>query len=262
MNELLIHLPLYVGLPLFMILVAALAAGIYLLSRKLIESSVKKEHERVGRVLFRTSASLLALILSLTFANQRVDYIKIQNGLEEEAAKMVDIVMDLDMYQTPEATSIQPELKNYILFTLEDGWDAIVLDPFNSKPFMQFEKIYKKVHELETTNSQQVILKSAMLADIDEVSDYLQVRLYSAQQEPLNLIYTTLFGILAVMILFSVYPPNRLNLVFVSVYNIFLGLILYFVLMMGNPLRGPLQIKPKAFELLQHTIELNEERNQ
>jgi len=118
MNELLIHLPLYIGLPLFMILVALLAAGIYLLSRKFIEPHLKKEHERVGRVLFRTSASLLALILSLTFANQRVDYIKIQNSLEAEAAQIVDIVMDLKMYKSLEATKIQEEMKSYILYTL------------------------------------------------------------------------------------------------------------------------------------------------
>ncbi len=262
MNELLIHLPLYIGLPLFMILVALLAAGIYLLSRKFIEPHLKKEHERVGRVLFRTSASLLALILSLTFANQRVDYIKIQNSLEAEAAQIVDIVMDLKMYKSLEATKIQEEMKSYILYTLEDGWESILIDPFNSRPVVQYSKIYESIHYLEPVNPMQIALKESMLADIDEVSDFLQVRLYSAQKDPLNLIYTTLFGILAVMILFSVYAPNKLNLLFVSVYNVFLGLVLYFVLMMGNPLRGPLQIKPIPFELLKYTIELNESRNQ
>lgn len=260
MNSLLIEMPLYLGLPLFMVIVAVIGNLIYLGMRKSIQTHLDKQHERVGRVLFRTSASLLALILSLTFANQRVDYIKIQNAMEVEAAQIVDVHIDLGLYDTPEATELQAELRRYISNTASGGWRDILEDYFYSQSFRSFHKVYSGIYTLEATSELQRDLKKSMIADIDEISDNLQIRIYTTQVEPLNLIYTSVFGIVAVMIFFSVYEPNRLNLLFVSVYAMFIGLVLYFVLMMSNPLRGPLQVEPKPFKLLQETIEQSAER--
>ncbi len=261
MIDLFNELPFFIGLPIFMILVAVLAAIIYLVSNNLVRNHIKKEHERVGRILFRTSASLLALILSLTFANQRVEYFKIKNGLEIEAAKLVDVYRDLDLYETTEAESLIDELKLYIKITVENGWTSIEKDAFSSKEVLQFMKIYKRIHSLQAENEMQVRLRNNMLSDIDDISDYMQIRLYTALEEPRELLYTSIFGILVVMVLFSVYTPDKLNIFFVTMYNLFLGLVLYFIIMMGNPLKGPLQIKAKPFQLLAETIIKNEARN-
>ena len=255
MIEFLLNLPLFAGIVLFMLIIGAIGIFVYLVVRKLIEAHLNKEHERVGRVLFRTSASLLALILSLTFANQRIDYIKIQNGLEIEAAQIVDVYVDLRMYETPEANRVIEDLKKYITYNAENSWTDIYGNALQSPVFDKFSNVHEAVYRLEPSTDMQRELKSAMLRDLDLMSDFLQIRLYTMLQQPLHLIYTSVFGILAVMIFFSVYTPNRLNIVFISIYNFFLGLVLYFVLMMSNPLHGPLQLEGKAFQLLLHTIE-------
>ena len=41
--------------------------------RKMVVPGLKKQHERVGRLLFRVSASLLALLISLSYANEKVN---------------------------------------------------------------------------------------------------------------------------------------------------------------------------------------------
>ena len=81
--------------------------------------------------------------------------------------------------------------------------------------------------------------------------------MYSSRPEQFNLIYTSIFGLFAIMILFSVYPPNGLNILFLSLYNGFIGLLMYFILMMNNPLIGPLQLKAEPFQILKETIEAN-----
>ena len=71
------------------------------------------------------------------------------------------------------------------------------------------------------------------------------------------LIYTSVFGLAGIMILFAVFPPDRLTVGFLIIYVAFIAIILYFILMMGNPLKGPLQIEPSPFLLLKETIEAN-----
>ena len=257
MTDLLLPIPLYFGLPLFMIFVVVLGALLYVGAHQILKGHIQKQHERVGRVLFRTSASLLGLILSFTFANQRVDYFRLKESLVSEASQIVDIHMGLDMYNTPESDKIQKDIIDYVFYITEDGWKSINEDPFLSRVFSQFYKIYVNIHNLKPENSLQEELRSNLIDDIDEVSDFLQVRMYSTRPEQFNLIYTSVFGLFVIMVLFSVYPPNRLNIMFLCLYNAFIGLLLYFILMMNNPLTGPLQLKAEPFILLKETIESN-----
>lgn len=257
MSELLLRIPLYIGLPMFMIFIVLLGGLIYIGSHRLLKRYIQKQHERVGRVLFRTSASLLGLILSFTFANQRVDYFRLKQSLVSEASQIVDIHMGLNLYNSPEAERIQEEVRDYVFFITEDGWKSINKDPFLSRTFSQFFKIYVHIHELKPGNPFQEEVRSSLVADIDQVSDYLQVRMYSTRPEQFNLIYSSVFGLFVIMVLFSVYPPNGLNIMFLSLYNAFIGLLLYFILMMNNPLTGPLQLKAEPFNLLKETIESN-----
>jgi hypothetical protein len=257
MADFLIPIPMILGLPLFMLIVIVIGGSLYFGAHRLMNKHIRKEHERVGRVLFRTSASLLGLILSFTFANQRVDYFRLKQSLESEASSLVDIHMGLRIYNTAEANIIQKEVRDYIFFITEDGWKSINTNPFLSRTFQQFFKIFEHIHELNAENEHQQQIKNDLIQDIDMVSDYLQVRMYSSRPEQFNLIYTSVFGLFVIMVLFSVYPPNRLNIVFLSLYNGFIGLLLYFILMMNNPLMGPLQVKPEPFLILKESIERN-----
>lgn len=85
------------GLLLFIEISILLSLAIYLTTHYLIRNALKKNHERVGRTLFRVGASLLRLLLSITFANQRVSYLTLKITIEAEALKLVDIHIDLGL---------------------------------------------------------------------------------------------------------------------------------------------------------------------
>ena len=258
MADLLIDLPVAVGLPLFIIFIMTLGTLIHRISYRTLSPHMDKGHERVGRVLFRTSASLLALLVSFTFANQRVDYFKLKNSLELEAAKIVDIYMDLDMYGGSEAELIKNKIRTYIAEISKDDWEAIHVNPFESELFKQFREIYADLHRLPEEGRFQEELKSNITTDVEEVSDYLQQRVYVASQTSSNLVYTSAVGFVIICILFSVYPPDKITDTFLGLYNGFIGFVLYLIIMMANPLEGPLRVKPEPFQLLQQTIESNQ----
>jgi hypothetical protein len=257
MIDYLIELSLIHGLGIFIVIVSLFSLIIYLTFNFLIKDIIKKKHETVGRVLFRVAASLLSLILSITFANQRVSYFQLKTSMVAEASIMVDLKIDLDLFDTKEALLIQRKIRDYVVYISEDGWKSLHEDPFKSRPFEMFREIYLEIIHLETTTPFQELLKESMLNDIDQISDYIQIRLYSSREKSNPLIYTSVFGLAGIMILFAVFPPDRLTIGFLFIYVAFIAIILYFILMMGNPLKGPLQIEPSPFLLLKETIEAN-----
>lgn len=255
MIDILYNLSLGTGLILFLVMSILYSFVVYLTFHYIIRSLIKKNHERVGRTLFRVSASLLGLLLSITFANQRVSYFNIKTTIEAEASKLVDIHIDLDLFNSEESKLIQVKVRDYIMSISEDGWLTLYENPFKSRQFVQFLDIYEDINRLEVKNDFEKGLKQNLKSDIDEVSDFLQARVYSTRRESNHLIYTSFFGLTVIMILFAVYPPDKITIGFLTVYVAFIGIVLYFILMMSNPLRGPLQIEPGPFLILKETVE-------
>jgi hypothetical protein len=241
--------PIEYSLSAFLFVALTASALIYLISHRLIRSQLSKAHERTGRVLFRTTASLLALLLSFTFANQRVNYYKIKDSLELEASQLVDIWLDLQLYNTSEAEEIQEKLRHYIRSILHEELPSEQNILFTPSAAI-YMNLYVKISDLKPENEKQNQLKVNLLADIDEVSDFMQVRGYRSRPQPHNLIYIAGFGFVVSCILFAVYKPDRIAISFFSLYNAFVAIVLYFIIMMNNPMIGPMKLENEPFRMI------------
>jgi len=255
MKDLLVNTGFGAGLMLFVIITIAFCLVIYLAFHYLIRKHLNPENKNVGVFLFRFSAALLAFIISITFANERVNYFRVQSSIEKEASKLVDVHLDLRLYDTDSSNLIQAKVRDYILFIADDGWKSLQEDPFMSKPIVLFRSIYQDINYLETKTTLQERLKQKMINSMDQALGSLQSKIYSSGSDSNHLIYTSIFGLAVLMLLFAVYPPDLLTLGFLSLYVAFIAVVLYFILMMGNPLQGPLQLDPGPFILLKETIE-------
>ena len=249
--------PIEYSLSAFLLVALLFSLFIYLLAHKAIRSELRKRHERTGRVLFRTTASLLALLLSFTFANQRVNYYKIQDALESEASGLVDIWLDLQLYGTEEAFNQQQRVKHYIRSILYEDIDYNTEKPLFGPPLGIFIRLYDSIVELDPETPEQALLKENLLADIDEVSDFMQVRSYRAKPERIDLIYIATYGFVVSSILFAVYRPDRISITFFTLYNAFVAIVLYFIIMMNNPLIGPLRIQNEPFQMILEIAKMN-----
>jgi len=251
------ELPLEYSLPLFIIAALLTSIIIFLTSHRIISPHLNKRHERTGRVLFRVTASLLALLLSFTYANERVNHYKIKDSLENEASHLVDIWLDLQLYGTPEALEIQQKVKHYIRSILHEKIDTNENNPLFAPPVGIFIMLYNNISDLAPTTDKQKQLKQNLLVDIDEVSNFMQVRSYRSRPEPLVLIYIASFGYIVASILFSVYRPDRISIVFLSLYNAFVAIVMYFVIMMNSPMFGPLKIENEPFKMIIELANMN-----
>ncbi|MDZ7604721.1 MAG: hypothetical protein U5K79_03830 [Cyclobacteriaceae bacterium] len=245
-----LEMPIIWSLPLFLIVALLSSILIYLISNRAVKSKLGKSHERTGRVLFRTTASLLALLLSFTFANQRVNYYKIKDSLEAEAAQLLDIMVDLQMFHTPEATDIQEKVRHYMRSIIHEDFKTENDNPLLTQSVYIFISLYNNISKMEVTDERQARLKENILTDIDLVSDFMQIRSYRSTPEPLYFIFIAGFGFFVSAILFGVYKPDVVSIVFFSFYNAFVAIVLYFIIMMNNPMIGPLKIDNKPINMV------------
>ena len=235
-----------------LILISALPGlVVVLVARKIIVNNLTKQHERVGRLLFRVSASLLALLISLSYANEQINYNKVVNSLEVEASFIASAMLKLKMHRSETAEEIREALLDYVNYTIEDRWENVVNNPYLTKMMGTIVRINIFARALPTDTETQAQLKFEIVSDIDQITKTMQIRFYSVNFHLPLLTYILGFGLIISWCFFAVYRPDVISLSFLTFYNIFIAVLLYFVIMLGNPMVGPLKVAPKPFIILQ-----------
>lgn len=250
MNNVFLDLSLWNGLTLITLGVAIPGLIIIFIARAIVKTRINKQHERVGRLLFRVTASLLALLISLSYANEKIGYNKVVNSLETEAAIIASAMLKLGMHRTKLAERVREDLIDYVEYTIEDDWHKVMTNPYVSKMWGTIYRINVEVRALDEETPMQSLLKTSIISDIDEITKTLQVRIYSAYFHMPYLTYILGLGLLIIWCFFSVYRLDRISVFFITIYNMYIAVLLYFVIMLGNPLGGPLKIEPAPFETL------------
>ena len=212
---------------------------------------MNKEHEKVGRLLFRVSAGLIALLVSLSYANERVRQSKIIDSMEEEASLLVNVSMKLGHLESVEAKNAFEKIKDYVALTINDDWKIIENDPYFSRISQSLVEAALLISKIQPQNESETQQKKILLNEINEITKLQQIRIYSHYAATPYLIYILLCGLTFMWIFYSVYKVNFVSLFFLTLYNILIAILIYFVFSLSNPLVGPLKIKPDSFIIVQ-----------
>lgn len=244
------YLPVWQGLLLTVATSIAVGVIVVWVVRKLIVNSLTKQHQRVGRLLFRVSAGLIALLISLSYANERVEHNRVRDSLELEASLIANVYIKLGMHNSVEAETIRKELIKYVEFTLFDDWEVSNSNPYYSDMTSTIIKVSGLTYNLPEDSKFQIELKKLIINEVNEAVKLMQIRFYATQALLPFLVYILGTGILFMWIFFAVYNFDFLSIVFLSLYNAFLVILIYFIIMLSNPMVGTLKIEANAFKVL------------
>jgi hypothetical protein len=245
-----LDLSLWHGMIITSLVISIPGLTVFFLVRKFIQKHLNKEHEKVGRLMFRVSASLLALLISLSYANEKINYSKVTDSIEEEASLIATTMLKLRIHNSKTAEKVREGLMQYVKFTIEDrGVDAD--NPYLTKVMGTMERVNILARALSTDTENQALLKVDIIRDIDMITKTMQIRFYTNRFHVPYLIYILGIGLLITWTFYSVYGFDRISASFITLYNIFLAVLLYFIIMLGNPMVGPLKLDPEPFLILQ-----------
>jgi hypothetical protein len=230
----------------------ATAAGLlaYSVSYKLISKYQSGDLKEPTSGLFRMVGTLIALMLSLAFAEVIVELRAVENAIEREAVAISDTFNDLQRYDIEGTREIRTILIDYTQAVIDDDWPALSNDKLGERTGGLKRQLEERVWKLDPATPVQEKLWSQILADGDTISDYRMIRLNNALAEPPVYMYVIIFGFLITMVCFGAYRPQGPLVALVSLYTVFIGLTLYLILALSDPFQGGIGVDPTTFEHL------------
>ncbi len=254
MIDFLLSISTWFGITVSMLLATAAGLLVYGISHKLISRYARGELMEPTSSLFRVVGMLVSLMLSLAFAEVIVALRAVENAVEREAVAISDTFYDLQRFGIEKTRVTQAILVDYTQAVIDDDWPALANDELGEHAGALKRQLADSVWNLEPATPTEEKLWSQILTDIDVISDYRWIRLDNALAEPPVYIYAIIFGFLVTMACFGAYRPQVPLVALVSLYTVFIGLVLYLILAVSDPFRGGIVVDPTPFEHLIETL--------
>jgi hypothetical protein len=250
MIDFLSSLPGWLGGLLTIALSTAFGFATYAVSHKLLARNTTEETGYAIRSLFGVVGVLVSLMLSLAFAEVLTQNRAIRNALEREAVAISDVFDELHRYDSERTRRIRRMLANYTQAVIDDDWPALADGRLGERASALNRQFTDSVIRLGPTGMPQQQAWARIISDLDAASDQRLMRLDSALTAPPIFVYVVVFGFLVTMACFGVYPPQKALLTLMSLYTVFVGMVLYLILSLSDPFQGGMSVEPTMFEHL------------
>lgn len=221
-------------------------------ARKVMRTDPEEQtRDLAGSVLFRISA-LHGLVLALVFASEVVEYNQLAFESSAEVNAISDVYYDADRYGQ-DAQAVQDALRDYLRIVPTEEWKSLGIDgELSPQAWAHWDGAYTAILDLEPSTTRQTALRANMLEKIHAIAENRDLREHQAKSSLGTLFWAAaLVGVLLLSIGYYPFPPNRDNIILLSVFAAYTGFILYTIFAMSNPYSAPAALEPVLFlELL------------
>jgi hypothetical protein len=228
---------------------------VYLVFYKFISKYQSYDLKDPTSSLFRVVGLLVSLMLSLAFSEVIAELRTINNAVEREAVAISDTFENLKLFDIERTREIRTTLVEYTQAVIDDDWPALANDKLSQRTGALKRQLTEAVLNLEPATSNQEKLWSLIVADLDVISDHRFIRLDSALEKPPVFVYVIIVGFLITMACFGAYRPQAPLVVLVSLYTLFVGLVLFLIVKLSDPFQGDIGVAPTAFEYLVEALQ-------
>ncbi|MCA0043081.1 bestrophin-like domain [Celeribacter litoreus] len=246
------NLPPLLAASIIVLSIVLLSLSSYGITRKLLGHGADSERrELAGSVIFRVSA-LHGLVLALVFAQEVVNLRDVTTVSSREAALVGDVFYDLKRYDAEGTLPIREDLASYTRHVLETEWGALADENTLHDPaWAEWESAYEAILDLEPETLRQESLRSIMLGGIRDVS-MLRLEREEAARAGVNPLFLTaaIVGVVLTAAAYFTFEPTRLNILLLTIFSSYTGLIIFFIIAFANPYHSPGKAAPVSFELL------------
>ncbi len=249
----------WVGVTMFMLAAILSALACYAVVRRIMRRHIEADEELCSRSIIARLGALHALILALMFAQEMDDYRFIIQMVSLETNAIGDVYNTLSVYgeDDPASTSaISNRIADLVANMVELQNASLSEARPNYSLLADFRRIERELGDLQPTNDKQVDLRTQMLADWDALSGFReQLRAAVGYQLPRFFWIVVIAGFFAVVIPCYAYSPNVGNLVSLSTFAAFNGIVMYVMFAITDPLSGPGAIEANSLQDLLTVID-------
>ena len=234
MIDFILSLPASIGCGIAMVSTSIMGLVVYAVSYKFIKKYKNIDLKDPITSLFRLVGILVSLMLSLAFGEVIAEWMAIKNAIDREAVAISDTYYNLKYYDSEDTREMQAILTDYARALIDDDWQAMANDRLGQRASTLKRQFTKRLLELKPENSLQEELRSGIMADIDMMSDYRLIRLNRS--------------------CFGAYQPHTPIVTLLSLFMLFIGMVVYLIMSMSDPFEGGAVIDPTPIKYLIETL--------
>jgi hypothetical protein len=191
---------------------------------------------------------LLGLLTVAAYQNSE----RVKEGILNEAATLSALYSDMASYPEPMRSEMKGMLRDYVLFTIYKDWPAHRRGEFLNGGFNRANAMRQRLAGFEPETRGQEVVHAGVLDAFGSFVQARQQRLTGVITEiPDVLWYAVLVGaVVNVLLLVLLRMPPARQFVLGTISAFFLGVILFVIVALDDPLRGEAGLSPEPLQVL------------
>lgn len=192
------------------------------------------------------------LLLGLLTVSAYQNNSRVEDAIRAEASAIAVLYSDMDSYSEPTRSDVKAMLRDYVLYTVYRDWPAHQKGKFLDGGQNRANAMSQTLFGFEPAAGGQTVLHSAVIERLGEFNDARQQRLSGVTTAIPNVLWYAVLVGAAVSVLLIVLLRMRPHQQFLigTISSFFLGVILFVIVTLDQPLRGESGLQPTPFLLL------------
>ncbi|UJW87376.1 bestrophin-like domain [Devosia sp. SL43] len=234
----------------------ALSLAVYLTARWFTRKAPPDRHPEMAGAMVMRIGALHGLILALVFAQEMAGYQRLETHTATEASAIADVYNDAARYDPVALMPLQQTMVSYTREIIESEWPSLGRDEgLSAEAWLQWERAYAMALDLEPANARQTSLRDHMIAQLHAIATARNLRDADGSGSVFVLFwFAALSGVVLIALGYYSHRPEPHNLVLMSLFSAYTGVILFLIYGFSNPYAAPAALSPAPMERLYEQI--------
>ncbi len=231
---------------------AALFAGFGTwLFRKYINIKVLRSHNEVTGFLFLSIASFYAFLLSFVVFVVWDQLNETRGTVSREGSSAMGLYRDIKFYpDTLEAKILMSAYLDFVFVVIDEEFPKMEIMKQSQKTTETFDRVFYVMEHLNPQNQFHIQLVAEMFNHLNQLASYRGLRTTAMETGIpgpmwLPIILGAIITIVCAMLLDIEHA--RLHIALNALLGIFIGMIIFIIILFDHPFSGSLSIKPMAY---------------
>ena len=191
---------------------------------------------------------LLGLLTVAAYQNLE----RVRESVTNEATSLGGLYAQMASYPEPTRSDVKWLMRDYTLYTIHKEWPAHRKGEILNGGFNRSDAIRRSLSQFEPETERERVIHRQAMSSFHDFSTERQKRLTGVTTEiPAVLWYAVIVGAGINILLLVLLKMRQLpHFVLGTITAFFLGVILFVIVTLDRPLRGPSGLSPFAYELL------------
>ena len=220
----------------------------------LTASRLRLTEEMNNDIIFFASA--IAVFYSLTVGLIAVGvwttYTEVENTVSAEATAIGCFYRDVSGYPEPTRTRLQTEVRDYTVFLIEQAWPAQRRGESTDDATRRLSTLEQELVGFEPATVGQQVLHAETLHQYNEVAGLRRQRLHAIGAGLPSVMWSVVLigAFLTISVTYLLKMQRVVHFVLTAFFAMFIGLVVFVIASLDQPLSGPLAIDSDPYQLV------------